>query len=173
MTRSNSFSLDNNTATGLPKGSFPPALCISDVLPCYIRTTRTHKESGHVQIQRPLNFFGIIARASLPQIPCSGFSSFVFPHVPITTHQNKQNRQMESDRKAGSHMAHLTPFLSYIFLRRMTITERGANLSIIHTYFLSLIWCCGFDCVWEVPIPHRAREIVKAFTFLSFSLRAS
>jgi hypothetical protein len=67
-------------------------------------------------------------------------------------------------------------FLSCIFLRRITTTERGAfhHTHIFFTFCLIRSWGFGW-CGWEgrSQIPHRAREIAKAFFFSEYSERAS
>jgi hypothetical protein len=119
--RTERFSLDDNTCTGVGKGSFPFALCISGCIPLlHTDDTNTHththtlNESGHVQSPTTLECFFSSLTARPPCL--AALLVLLLPHVPTTTtNQNKQTRhsKAQDSRQAGEQEDRKSTSLAY------------------------------------------------------------
>jgi len=122
--RTERFSLDDNTCTGVRKVSFPLALCILGCIPLlhtHGRHEHTHTdtlhESGHVQSPTTLELFfsGLTAR---PPMPCGLYlfsfsSACTYHHQPTRTNKPDIARLRTADRQAGEQEDRKSTSLAY------------------------------------------------------------
>jgi hypothetical protein len=154
--RTERFSLDDNTCTGVREIPFLLLCAYRDVYLCYIRTTRTHAQKRIGSCPKsndPRISSGLTARAfSLSQIPCSFPSSACTYHQPPeqTSTEKARPREAERQERAGRKSTSLAFFLHLFILRRITIHRSAAPTLcfIMHTYFylffhfvLWAFWC--------------------------------
>jgi hypothetical protein len=142
---------------------------------CYIRTSPHTQQITSNRASPKTN--DPPPSSSSPPRYIAAFLSFFPSRVPITIHQNKQNRHMESGKwsQAGSQgRRRARKSFPTSFPRRITTTERGA-FHHTHTYvfllfhFSSGLFAFGVGVGGEVPLSHRAREIAKAFFFIDLT----
>jgi hypothetical protein len=150
---------------------------------CYIRTTRTHTHTKRIgscpKSNDPRIFSGLTARPHTLQLP---FFFCFLPHVPTTTHQNKQTQAEQGERgrtgrRAGSAGSppRLLFFLHLFFSTQDNDSQkRGPNSLFHHAHiFLPFFLLCAlgfYGARGRFPTPHhrRAREIAKGVFFSLF-----
>jgi hypothetical protein len=177
--RTERFSLDDNTCTGVREIPFLLLCAYRDVYLCYIRTTRTHaqkrigscpKSNDHRFFLRPHSAPTYLAASLLLLLS----SACTYHHPPEQTNTGRTGKRSRTGRRAGRQETHPACFLPYIFflLRRITIHRSAAPTLcfIMHTYFylffFFVLWAF-FGARGRFPTPHhrRAREIAKGVFF--------